>query len=84
MVRGTLWAWITAVVLVAFSLLFGALALLAAFTENGFPFLGLAMFGLPAGVLLGLVVPRSVRGFFTSRTAPAPYPTFPGQRPWTP
>jgi hypothetical protein len=81
LLRGRSWAWITAIVLVSLSTAIGTFTLLITVTSGGSP-LGALMFGVPLLVLLGLIVPRSVRTFF-SRPAPVPYPTYPAQGPWT-
>jgi hypothetical protein len=84
LIRGRSWAWITAVVLVSLATIVGAFLLLVGLATGEFPFIGLASFGLPLAVLLGLTVPPSVRAFFNGRPAPAPYPMYPAQGPWTP
>ncbi|MFC4068261.1 hypothetical protein [Actinoplanes subglobosus] len=84
LVRGRMWAWVTALVLVSLATLIGSFALLVSFSLDGFPFLGLAMFVLPLAVLLGLVVPREVRAYFTARPAPAAYSGYPAPGPWGP
>ncbi|GIE29561.1 hypothetical protein Ait01nite_026060 [Actinoplanes italicus] len=81
LLRGRSWAWVTAIVLVSLSTAIGTFMLLITVTSGGFP-LGPVMFGVPLVVLLGLIVPRSVRAFF-SKPAPVPYPTYPAQGPWT-
>jgi hypothetical protein len=77
LLRGRVWARVTAIVLVALTSIGGILMLLISLTADGFPFLGLAMFVVPVVVLLGLTVPRPVRAYFDTRPAPAPYPMYP-------
>jgi hypothetical protein len=84
LLRGRLWSWITAVVLVTLSSLVGGLTLLVTLIGDGSPLPGLAIFGVAVGVLLGLVVPGSVRAFFVGQPTLAPFPTFPGHGPWAP
>ncbi|BEL06259.1 hypothetical protein Q0Z83_044500 [Actinoplanes sichuanensis] len=74
LVRGRSWAYITAIVLVTMGCVFGALMLLAALAADGLPLLGLVMFTAPVAVLLGLIIPSSVRAFFADKPAPASYP----------
>ncbi|WP_433796734.1 hypothetical protein [Actinoplanes sp. CA-252034] len=80
--RGRPWAWVTAIVLVSLTTIVGAFMLLVMLAA-GSVLLGLAMFLAPLAVLLGLTVPRSVRGFFPRRPEPAPYAPYPPQGPWT-
>lgn len=84
LLQGRTWAWVTAIVLVSMATLIGSFVLLAASGLGGFSFLGLASFALPLAVLLGLVVPREVRAYFTARPAPAAYPGYPAPGPWGP
>jgi hypothetical protein len=83
LVRGRSWAWITAVVLVSLATIVGAFLLLVGLATGEFPLIGLASFALPLAVLLGLTVPRSVRAYFNSKPAPAPYPVHPAPGPWS-
>jgi hypothetical protein len=73
--RGRTWAWITAITLLTVTLLYGAVLLIPSLITGEIPWPGAAV-ALPAlALLLMLVVPRSVRAYFTkpaTRVGPPP------------
>jgi hypothetical protein len=79
--RGRLWAWITSLVVLPFTILFGGLLLLITAVGGDIPFAGIGVVAASIAGILGLTVPRSVRRYFLRR--PAPVPTVPAY-PWGP
>jgi hypothetical protein len=85
--RGRLWAWITSLVMLPFTLLFGALLLLITVLNHSLPLAGAGVVVASLAALLTLTVPRTARGYFNRRPAPLPagfgpaYPWGPGHPP---
>lgn len=74
--RGKLWAWITAITVVALALPWGVIWLLIQLVDDRFPWLGLIVLVPGLTMLLGLTVPGSARRFFLRKPAyqQAPWP----------
>ncbi|MEV6306394.1 hypothetical protein AB0M02_43785 [Actinoplanes sp. NPDC051861] len=78
LVRGRIWAWVTAMVMLGVLTLFGLVFLLPQLINGDFPWMGLVVLVPSLGLLLALTVPRSARGHFTrKRDYSSPY-----QAPW--
>jgi hypothetical protein len=82
--RGRLWAWITAITVLALTLPWGAVGFLAELVDDRIPWIGMVIL-LPAlGMLLALTVPATARRFFLPKPAgfapyqPGPWPVRPG------
>jgi hypothetical protein len=79
--RGRMWAWITSLVMLPFTMLFGGLLLLITAVGGGIPLAGSAIVAFSLAALLTLSIPRTARAYFTRRLTPPPlpYPPMPGQ-----
>ena len=79
--RGRMWAWITSLVMLPFTMLFGGLLLLITAVGGGIPLAGSAIVAFSLAALLTLSIPRTARAYFTRRMTPPalPYPPMPGQ-----
>jgi hypothetical protein len=70
--RGRLWAWITGIVMLPFTLLFGGIMLLIAVLGHSVPWAGAGLAVASVVALLALTVPRTARAYFVRRPAPQP------------
>jgi hypothetical protein len=70
--RGRLWAWIVSLVLLPFTILFGALLLLITALNGGIPFAGVGVVVAAVAALATLTVPRAARDYFSRKPAWAP------------
>ena len=78
--RGRTWAWIVSLILLPFTVLFGALLTLITALGGAFPLAGAAVVAASLGALLSLTVPRTARAHFLTKP-PAPAPLYPGSVP---
>lgn len=69
--RGRMWAWITSLVMLPFTLLFGGLLLLITAVGGAFPLAGIGVVTASLAALLVLTVPRTARDYFQRRPVPA-------------
>jgi hypothetical protein len=84
--QGRMWAWIVSLVMMPFSILFGAFMVLISVAAKDVPLAGSGIVLAAAGALLTLGLPRTSRAYFTRKMTPAPHPGWapiPGQ-PWAP
>jgi hypothetical protein len=79
--RGRLWAWITTLVVLPFTMLFGSLLLLITALNDRVPWAGTGVVVASVAALFGVTVPRSVRDHFLRKPAAAvpayPWPGYP-------
>jgi hypothetical protein len=76
--RGRLWAWITSLVVLPFTILFGALLLLITTLNGDIPWAGAGVVGASLAAVLAATVPRTVRNHFLRRRPPVPaVPAYP-------
>jgi TRAP-type C4-dicarboxylate transport system permease small subunit len=78
--RGRLWAWIVSLVILPFTILFGALLLLITAVGGAFPLAGIGIVLAAMAALATLTIPRTVRGYFVRKPAPmmpGPVPNYP-------
>lgn len=68
--RGQVWAWITGIVMMPFTLLFGGIMLLIAVLGHSVPWAGGGLAVASVAALLGLTVPRTGRDFILRRRVP--------------
>ena len=78
LLRGRIWAWVTAMVMLGVLVLFGLVFLLPQLIDGDFPWMGLVVLVPSLGLLLALTVPRSARRFFVRK----PDYSAPYQAPW--
>jgi hypothetical protein len=82
--RGRLWAWVVSLVMLPFTILYGALTLLITVLQHDVPLAGGGVLLASVAALLTLTVPRAARGYFLRRPVPvAPWQAVPGH-PWGP
>jgi hypothetical protein len=75
---GRLWAWITTILLLSVTLLFGGIVLLGELASGDAPLIGLAMVVPALAMLLALTVSRAAREFL-ARPRSSGLPTMPAQ-----
>jgi hypothetical protein len=82
--RGRTWAWITGLVTLPFTILFGALLLLITVLGGAIPWAGAGVVLVAVAALITLSAPRATRAYFTrGRARPAPAGAVPGYQ-WGP
>lgn len=72
--RGRQWAWITSLVMLPFTILFGSLLLLITVLGGAVPVAGVAVVAAAVAAMVTLIVGR---GYFLRRPAPPAYPVYP-------
>lgn len=68
--RGRPWAWITSLVILPFTILYGGLLLLVTVVNGAVPWAGAGVAGAALAALMVLTVPRTVRGYFQRKPIP--------------
>ncbi|GIF21531.1 hypothetical protein BJ973_005024 [Actinoplanes tereljensis] len=79
--RGRTWAWITGLVILPFTILFGALLLLITALSGAIPWAGAGVVLVATAALITLTAPRATRAYFARTPAhPAPVQAWSGGR----
>jgi O-antigen/teichoic acid export membrane protein len=79
--RGRMWAWITSLVMLPFTILFGSLLLLITALNGAIPWAGTAVVAAAVAAIVTLIVARN---HFLRPPAPPAYPVYPPQQLYPP